>query len=50
MVDEELQQENEEEELEDDGKIHFPKSGLFLIGGIIFLMIICIVLILVLRK
>ena len=29
----------EEEEI--DNKIHFPKSGLFIIGGIIFLMIAC---------
>ena len=36
----------EEEEI--DNKIHFPKSGLFIIGGIIFLMIACIVVIVIL--
>ena len=38
------------EELKDDGKIHFPLSGLFIVGGIIILMIVCIVLIFVFRK
>lgn len=43
---EELEQ--EKEELKDDGKIHFPLSGLFLIGGIVLLMIACIVVLIIL--
>ena len=41
---------NEVEEIKDDGKIHFPLSGIFVIGGIIIFMIVCIVLIFVFRK
>ena len=49
-MEEEKKVEEEKEELKDDGRIHFPISGLFVIGGIIILMIVCIVLIFVFRK
>ena len=39
-----------EENLVDDGKVHFPVAGLIIIGTISLLMIICFVIILVVRK
>ena len=39
-----------EEQVEDNGKIHFPKSGLFIIGGLVLLMIACVVAIIILRN
>ena len=40
----------EEQELVDDGKVHFPKLGFVIIGVLAALMVACIVLILVFRK
>ncbi len=40
----------EQEELVDDGKVHFPISGLIVIGIISLLMAICLVVILVVRN
>ena len=40
--------ENLEEELKDDEKIHFPVGGMFVIGGIVLLMIVCIVVLIIL--
>lgn len=37
------------EERNDDGKIHFPLSGLFIISGIILLMVVCIILIFIFK-
>ena len=45
---EELENVKTEEELKDDGKIHFPAGGFFLIGGIVLLMIACIIVIIIL--
>lgn len=39
-----------QKEIVDDGKIHFPISGVFIIIGLVTLMIICVILILVFRK
>ena len=50
MSEEKKVEEIKEEELKDNGKIHFPISELFIIGGIIILMIVCIVLIFVFKK
>ena len=47
---EELENVGTEEELKDDGKIHFPVGGFFLIGGIALLMIACIIVLIVLRN
>ena len=52
----ELEEERDIEEVDeepmedDDGKVHFPKTGFFIIGGIVLLMAICIILIFVFRK
>ena len=40
--------ENTIEELKDDGKIHFPMSGVFVIGGLVLLMVACIVVLIIL--
>ena len=48
MSEEELEKE-EQEELVDDGKIHFPISGIIVIGVIVVLMVVCITSILVFR-
>ena len=50
MEEEKKVEEIKEEMPVDDGKIHFPMMGLYIIGGIIILMIICVVLILVFKK
>lgn len=33
------------EELEDDGKIHFPLAGLIIVGVIVLAMVICLIII-----
>ena len=47
-MNEELEK-KEEEQLVDDGKIHFPKAGPIIIGVLLLLMIICVILIFVFR-
>lgn len=48
--DRDIEEVDEEPMEEDDGKVHFPKAGFFIIGGIILLMIVCIILIFVFKK
>lgn len=45
-----IEEVDEEPMEEGDGKVHFPKTGFFIIGGIILLMIVCIILIFVFKK
>lgn len=50
MLEEKDVQVEQDEELKDDGKIHFPLMGLVISGVLIVLMIICIIVILATRK
>ena len=41
----ELEEIDESEELKDDGKVHFPVFGVAIIGGLVLLMVVCIIMI-----